>query len=125
VSIPEEAQLKLEAMKIFGPDFEEQWNDIHKGPYQLQMKEQSPSETLVGGLEPTLSVAGAIIVWRWLSFPIPPVLQWAAIVTFAYFGLILLVTGFMHGIYYMDGSSLQSFLFEQLLDRSKGAKAKE
>lgn len=126
VSIPNEVQLqlKLEAVKMFAPDFEEQWNDIQKGLYQLQMKERSPSEALIG-LEPTLSVAAAIIVWRWLSFPIPLALHWAAIVTFAYFGVTLILLGIGHGIDYMDGSSLLSFLFEQLLDRSKGAKTKE
>jgi hypothetical protein len=120
--ISDEAQLKLEAMKIFAPDFEEQWNDIHKGLYQLQMKDQNPSEAVMASLEPTLSVAVAIIVWRWLSFPVPLVLQWAAIMTFAYMGLALLLLGIGQGFNYMDGSSLQSFLFEQLLNRSKGAK---
>jgi hypothetical protein len=106
VSIPDDAQLKLEAMKIFAPDFDEQWSDIHRGLYQLQMKGQNPSEAILGALEPTLSVAGAIVVWRWLSFPIPLALHWAAIVTFACFGVALLLVGVGHGISYMDGSSL-------------------
>ena len=110
---------------MFAPDFEEQWNDIHKGLYRLQMKEHNPSEAVLGAIEPTLSVAGAIIVWRWLSFPVPLVLQSAAIVTFAYFGLALLLLGIGQGFSYLDGSSLQSFLFEQLLNRSKAAKVGE
>jgi hypothetical protein len=125
-SIPDEVQLqlKLEAVKMFAPDFEEQWNDMQKGLYQLQMRERNPSEALIG-LEPTLSVAAAIIVWRWLSFPIPLALNWAATVTFTYFGVTLLLLGIGHGIDYMDSSSQLSFLFEQLLDRSKGVKGKE
>ncbi len=124
-SIPDEAHLKILAMKIFQPDFEEQWNDIYKGLFQLQSKEQSPSETVAIALEPTLSVAAAIIVWRWLAFPVPIVLQWAAIVTFAYFGVTLIAVGIVHGINYMDGSSLESFLFRKLLDRTNGSKAGE
>jgi len=112
-------------MKIFAPDYEEQWNDIHKGLFQLQSKEQGPSETVMLALEPTLSVAAAIIVWHWLALPVPLVLHVAGIVTLAYFGVTLIAAGIGNGISYMDGSSLESFLFRTFLDRVKGAKSGE
>ena len=121
----EEVQIKIAAMNVFAPDFEEQWNDIHKGLFQLQSKEQSPSETVILALEPTLSVGAAIIVWHWLAFPVPLALHLAGIVTFTYFGVTLIAAGIGHGINYMDGSSLESFLFRTFLDGVKGAKSGE
>jgi hypothetical protein len=119
--ISDETQLKVEAMKILALDVEEQWNDIHQGLYQLQIKTHNPADILVG-IEPILSVAAAVIVWRWLSFPVPVAFYYAAIVIFVYMGLTLLIGGMGHGLNYMNGSTLHSFLVERLLDRDKGGK---
>jgi hypothetical protein len=115
--------LRLEAFKIFAADHEQQWEQLHKALYQVEARRSNPVEALICSIEPTLSVAASVFVWRWLSFTVPAPIYVAGIVSFVVIGGMLFVHGLARGPDYIDAISLQAFLLEELLDRNRSAKS--
>lgn len=121
VQVPNGAKLKSEAPKTSLFDFDRQWRDIHLTIRRLQLEKddgaaypgESPFTSLI------LSIAAPIVVERWLSFGVPSVLYWAAILGCVSGGLMSIPTSFM---LITDPYAVQAFLFDHVLARSAGTK---
>lgn len=121
-AIGEEACQKIgqEAVKLFTDHYDLQWKNIHNALYKIEGRKHPMTELYA--FEPTASIAGAILIWGWLSFKVPPALHLAAISTFIIFGVMLIIHGLSKAADYVDAVSIQSLLFDEMLERHRTAK---
>lgn len=122
MQVAEDARQKLqqEALNLFSDDYDLQWEHIHSTLYKIENRKHPLRE--LGAYEPTLSIAGSILIWGWLSFKVPPPLHLAAIITFVVCGATLFFSGLIKAVDHVDGISIQAFMFEEILDQRRKMK---
>ena len=108
--------LNVSATALFQADFEKQWEDIHRALYQLQLAKLSP-QAAFSALEPPLSLSGVIVVWAFLSFPVPRILLFSAIAMMIIVSGVALFMSFVQYENYVNGATVQAFLFDRYLDK--------
>ena len=92
--------------------------DIHRTLRRLQSEKDNRLDNLLFP-ELILSVAAPIVVERWLSFGVPSVIYWAAILACVSAGLIFVLAAMRE---LTNPYPVQSFLFDHFLARSAGTK---
>jgi hypothetical protein len=113
--------LTLEATKLFQEDFEKQWEEIHRTLHYLQSSAESQTKTkAIMSMELPLSLAGVIFSWHLLSFPAPHILLTLAFIITGILSAVVFFQGYLLLENYLNGNSVQAFLFQRHLSKKDG-----
>jgi hypothetical protein len=110
-------QLRTEATKLFTAEHNEQWDTIHSALGILAPLLKNRTMSTLEGLELPSALAAAIVVWTWLSYPVPPLVYSASKVVFAFLGVITLFQAMSDTVDIYVGRSMEAWLLQQHLKK--------